>query len=245
MKPLTQIQTPKGEYILRWQARNPDKLMMERRLTKHYPGSNGTSSGSDDADSNQDPTPTPQTDHPIQPPPPVPQPIPEEVAEPLYPTDTASQPDEMGDGTRRNPTRVRRAPQTFTYSQLGQPAWQPHDAQLNSLFIDPQQQHQPIPPQPHFQGSYLPQPTVPQGLPSFNTLPLHHHYQPISGQPNTAPQPTTNWPPEYPQTIQSRTWVPSTNSNDQNPMPQVPQYASPVMRMDQCAQQPSGWPHPR
>ena len=76
------------EYIFRWQARNLRQT--DDRTSSHQtlPGSNGTSSGSDDADSNQDPTPIPQTDHPIQPPPPVPQPIPEEVAEPLYPTDT-------------------------------------------------------------------------------------------------------------------------------------------------------------
>ena len=82
--------------------------------------------------------------------------------------------------------------------KLGQPAWQPHNAQLNSLFIDPHQQQQPTAPPPQFQGYSIPQPTVPQGLPSFNTLPLHHHNQPIPEQSNPAPQPTTNCPPPPP-----------------------------------------------
>ena len=135
----------------------------------------------------------PPPDYPAQPVQPIPQPIPDANEGPPYPEDGAAQPCDGGNGERRNPTRVRRPPQMLTYSHLGQPAWQPHNAQLNSLFIDPHQQQQPTAPPPQFQGYSIPQPTVPQGLPSFNTLPLHHHNQPIPGQSNPVTSPTTNF----------------------------------------------------
>ena len=205
------------EYILRWQRRNM-AFSDNASLHESYHGS----SESSDIDYQQDPVPPPDN---------LAQPIPDEGARLPAADECADRSCDVEHRERRNPTRARRPPQTLTYSHLGQPTWQPHNAQLNTLSSNHLQWQQPAIPISQSQSSFNPQPHIPQYMPNLNTLPLHQNYQPQFGQVNVPSQPT-NWSPEY-------------QHNTQNPMTQGPQCTTPVMSVNDLAQQPSRWPHPQ